>query len=219
MQQLVNGIRQFQNTISEEQKALFSRLSDGQQPGALFITCSDSRVCPNLLTQTQPGELFVLRTAGNIVPPYGAVQGGEAATIEYAVAALKVPDIVVCGHAKCGAMDALMKGEGLDQVPAVQAYLRHAEATRRIMSETSGEVDDPARRLELAIEQNVLVQLENLRTHPAVAAAIARGDVRLHGWVYHFHTGDVTAYSAGHKRFVPLAEAASSAVASEVAVN
>ncbi|MEW4527035.1 MAG: carbonic anhydrase [Maioricimonas sp. JB045] len=206
MQQLVNGIRRFQNTISDDQKERFARLSEGQQPAALFITCSDSRVCPNLLTQTEPGELFVLRMAGNVVPPYGAVTGGEAATIEYAVAVLKVPDIVVCGHAKCGAMDALMKGEGLDTLPAVQAYLQHAEATRRIMLETYGDVDDPSRRLELAIEQNVLVQIENLKTHPAVAAAVARGDLRLHGWVYHFQTGDVTAYSGQQRRFLPLEE-------------
>ena len=127
MQKLIEGTRHFQHTIFDTQKALFEQLSQGQQPLALFITCSDSRIDPNLLTQTQPGELFVIRNAGNIVPTYGAASGGEAGTIEYAVAALKVKDIIVCGHSFCGAMNGLLHPETLGALPAVQDWLRHAE--------------------------------------------------------------------------------------------
>lgn len=206
MQKLVTGIHLFQNHVFSSQQELFARLSRGQHPLALFITCSDSRICPNLMTQTKPGELFILRVAGNIIPPYGAVQGGEAATIEYAVSVLNVQDIVVCGHSLCGAMGALIDGQNLDQLPAVKAYLQHAESTRRILHENYADVVDPDKRLMLAIEENVLVQLENLRTHPAVAAALARKKLNLHGWVYKFQTGRVFAYSAEHEQFVPIEE-------------
>lgn len=206
MQKLVCGIHQFQAQIFSDQKELFARLAKGQQPLALFITCSDSRICPNLLTQTNPGELFILRTAGNIVPPYGAVQGGEAATIEYAVSVLKVKDIVICGHSLCGAMGALLSPDCLKELPAVEAYLKHAESTRRIVRENYSEVTDAEKRLTLAIEENVLVQLEHLRTHPSVAAALSREELKLHGWVYKFETGTVFSYSLKEQQFLPLEE-------------
>ncbi len=204
MQQLLHGIHQFQENVFATQQKFFERLADGQQPLALFITCSDSRISPNLLTQTKPGELFILRVAGNIVPPYGAVHGGEAATIEYAVSVLKVKDIIVCGHSQCGAMGAILDGKELDRLPAVKSYLQHAEATRRIIDENYKEITDPSARLTLAVEENVLVQLENLRTHPSVAAAIARQDINLHGWVYQLHTGKVFSYSPKTGQFAPL---------------
>jgi carbonic anhydrase len=208
MQKLVSGIHQFQQHIREDRPELLKRLSAGQEPLALFITCSDSRVVPNLMTQTDPGELFVLQTAGNIIPPYGAVMGGEAATIEYAVAALKVRDIIVCGHSLCGAMSALIEPEQLQGMPAVEAVLRHAEATRRIISENYHHLEDPNARLTATVQENVLVQLENLRTHPSVAAALARGALRLHGWVYKMQTNEVFAYLPDLEQFHPLAEEA-----------
>ena len=119
MQKLVNGIHEFQEKYFTSHKSLFERLAQGQQPLALFITCSDSRIDPNLLTQTQPGELFIMRNAGNIVPPYGAVLGGEAATIEYALSVLKVNDIIVCGHSHCGAMNGLLHPDQVSELPAV----------------------------------------------------------------------------------------------------
>ena len=109
MQKLIHGLHHFQTALFGSQRELFERLAEGQSPEVLFITCSDSRINPNLLTQTEPGELFILRNAGNIVPPYGAVQGGEAATIEFAVAGLGVKDIIVCGHSHCGAMKGLLE--------------------------------------------------------------------------------------------------------------
>jgi carbonic anhydrase len=204
MQRLVEGIHAFQrNQFSKDQK-LFETLANGQSPLALFVTCSDSRIDPNRLTQTKPGELFILRTAGNIIPPYGAVFGGEAATIEYAVAALQVRDVIVCGHSHCGAMGGLLKPESVAKMPAVRAYLEHAEATRRIITENYADVDDPEKRLTLAVEENVLVQLENLRTHPAVAAALSRGELKLHGWVYKFETGEVFAFHPDRGQFLSL---------------
>jgi len=204
MQKLVDGIHHFQDNVFASQRQLFERLTDGQQPLALFITCSDSRINPNLLTQTEPGELFIMRNAGNIVPAYGAVHGGEAATIEYAVAVLKIKDIIVCGHSHCGAMSGLLNRDQLQNLPAVRAWLDHAEATSRIIRENYGHIQEPAARVTATVEENVLVQLENLRTHPSVAAATGRGDVKLHGWVYKFETGEVFAYGPGEGQFLPL---------------
>jgi carbonic anhydrase len=207
MQKLVNGIHQFQKDVFSREQRLFEKLALGQKPLALFITCSDSRIDPSLLTQTKPGELFILRVAGNIIPSYGAVHGGEAATIEYAVSALGVKDIVICGHSLCGAMTGLLNPEALEKMPAVKEYLKHAEATRRIVIENYAHLTDERARLTLTVEENVLVQLENLRTHPAVAAALGRGDVKLHGWVYKFETGQVFSFDPEQKQFVLLAEA------------
>lgn len=204
MQKLIEGIHEFQQSVFDSQKRLFERLAKGQQPLALFITCSDSRIDPSLLTQTEPGELFIMRNAGNIVPPYGSVAGGEAATIEYAVAVLKVKDIIICGHSQCGAMGGLLHPEQLDDLNAVKAWLLHAEATGRIIKENYGHITEDQARLTATVEENVLVQLENLRTHPSVAAAVSRGDLKLHGWTYKFETGQVFAYDVQSGQFVPI---------------
>ncbi|PAY21142.1 carbonate dehydratase [Rhodopirellula sp. SM50] len=208
MQKLVDGIHRFQRELFSQDQQLFETLVEGQNPLALFVTCSDSRIDPSRLTQTRPGELFIQRTAGNIVPPYGSVHGGEAATIEYAVSVLKVRDIVICGHSHCGAMAGLLDPQSIEQLPAVKAYLEHAEATRRIVQENYGHLTDPDKRLTLTVEENVLVQLESLRTHPSVAAAIGRGQLKLHGWVYKFETGEVFAYNPDEAQFLPLQDIA-----------
>jgi carbonic anhydrase len=204
MQKLVAGIHHFQNEIFRRKQEMFADLVEGQSPLALFITCSDSRIDPSLLTQTQPGELFIMRNAGNIVPPYGTVHGGEAATIEYAVRALKVRDIVICGHSHCGAMSGLLQRESLDKLPAVRAWLNYAEATYQIVEDNYGHIQDPDERLTVTVEENVLVQLENLRTHPAVAAGLATGNLKLHGWVYEFESGHVYAYTPDSDDFVSI---------------
>lgn len=208
MQKLIEGIHQFQETVFDTQKRLFKRLARGQKPLALFITCSDSRIDPNLLTQTQPGELFILRNAGNIVPPYGTVAGGEAATIEYAVAVLGVKDIIVCGHSLCGAMDGLLHPETLDELNAVKDWLKHAESTARIIKENYSHITDEKAKLTATVEENVLVQLESLRTHPSVAAATSRGELKLHGWTYKFETGQVFSYHPEHGQFLPIEQVA-----------
>ncbi len=204
MQKLIQGLHHFQANIFSSQRDLFERLAKGQSPEALFITCSDSRINPNLITQTQPGDLFILRNAGNIIPPFGAANGGEGATIEYAVAALGVKDIIICGHSHCGAMGGLLQPDALIELPAVQNWLSHAESTRRIVKANYQHLSGSA-LLTATIEENVLVQLENLRTHPAVAAAIARGALNLHGWVYKIETGEVFAYDPEQEQFQPIA--------------
>lgn len=216
MQKLIEGIHQFQSDHFAKQRALFERLAGGQHPQALFITCSDSRINPNLITSTQPGDLFIVRNAGNIIPPHGAGQSGEEASIEFAVAALGVQDIVLCGHSHCGALKGLLHPESLKELPAVSAWLGHAESTRRIMKEKYAERTGAA-QLTTAVEENVLVQLENLRTHPAVASALSRGKVKLHGWVYKFETGQVFAYDAKSGQFLPLTVGAIAAPALEEA--
>ncbi len=204
MQKLIEGIHRFQRETFLPLQGLFEQLAKGQHPETLFITCSDSRIDPNLLTRSKPGELFILRNAGNIVPPYGSGSGGEAATIEFAVAALGVRDVIVCGHSHCGAMKGLLQPEQTASLPALASWLSHAETTRRIIRDNYGHLDGE-RLLTAAIEENVLVQLENLRTHPAVASRLRRGDLHLHGWVYKIETGEVFAYDVDSGQFVKLA--------------
>lgn len=205
MKKLVSGLHQFQTQIFLSQKELFDRLSKGQSPDALFITCSDSRINPNLITQTEPGELFILRNAGNIIPAYGASNGGEGATIELAVTGLKVKDVIVCGHSLCGAMDALLFPEKIKGMPALSNWLSNAEATKRITTENypNHSVEDLQ---NIAVQENVLIQLENLKTHPSVAAKLSRGELNLHGWVYKIETGAVFYYDPKEAQFLPLNE-------------
>jgi carbonic anhydrase len=205
MQKLVHGIHHFHDHVFRTRREFFERLAQGQHPLALFITCSDSRVQPNLITQTEPGELFILRNAGNLIPPHGAANGGEGATIEYAVSVLGIEDIIVCGHSCCGAMQSMLEPESVAELPAVAKWLCHADATRRIIREVYGHLE-PDKRLTAAVEENVLVQLENLRTHPSVAAGLARGRLKLHGWVYKMETGEVFAYDPASGQFAPLRE-------------
>jgi carbonic anhydrase len=202
---ILQGVLSFQRRIFGTKKSLFGRLAGGQQPLALFVTCSDSRINPNLLTQTEPGELFILRNAGNLVPPAG-VPGGEAATVEYAVAHLKVREVMVCGHSGCGAIQGLLKPEAVASMPAVAGWLAHAQGVLADLPPVS-EALPAEKRLELAIQKNVLLQMEHLKGHPAVRAALDAGALRLHGWVYHFATGNVDVYDPLMGRFVPLSDA------------
>lgn len=205
MQKLIQGIHQFQQQNFRPLQGLFERLAKGQTPETLFITCSDSRIDPNLLTQSKPGELFILRNAGNIIPPHGAANGGEAATIEFAVAGLGVKDIIVCGHSHCGAMKGLIEPAQVASLPTVSSWLSHAETTRRIIEDNYKHLEGD-RLVTATVEENVLVQLENLRTLPSVASRLVRGDLHLHGWVYKIETGEVFAYDLASGQFLPLAE-------------
>jgi carbonic anhydrase len=202
MDEIIAGIRQFQRDIFPEHRELFERLAAGQSPGAMLITCSDSRVDPFLLTQSRPGDLFVVRNPGNLVPPFGAGVGAEAAAIEYAVVALGVRDIIVCGHSGCEAMTGLVDPARLRNLPRMAQWLGHADKVRSALLAVGG-LDAPD-ALERAIAANVLVQLDHLRTHPSVAAAVEADRLRLHGWVYHIATGEVTTYDAEQQGFRPL---------------
>ena len=205
MQKLIDGLHQFHSTIFSSQRELFERLAGGQTPDALFITCSDSRINPNLITQTEPGDLFILRNAGNIIPPYGASQGGEAATVEFAVAGLGVRDIILCGHSHCGAMKGLLDETLVADTPAVRSWLGHAETTKRVMKENYVGLEGE-QLVSACVQENVLAQLENLKTHPSVAARLARGRITLHGWVYKIETGQVFAYDPSQGQFVGMAD-------------
>lgn len=205
MQKLVHGLHHFQNHIFGSKKELFERLQSGQAPDALFITCSDSRINPNLITNTEPGEIFILRNAGNIVPAHGSANIGEAATIEFAVKALNIKDIIICGHSDCGAIKGLLYPEALCSMPTVAQWLMHAEATKWILNDNYADLPEN-QKLNVAIQENVLVQLENIKTIPSVASRLVKGDLNLHAWVYKFETGEVYAYNAEQGQFIKLLE-------------
>jgi len=202
MTQIIRGVLNFQKKIFEAKESLFKKLAEGQFPLALFITCSDSRINPDLLAQTQPGELFVIRNAGNLVPKYEVGPGGEAATIEYALRQLHIRDIIICGHSKCGAMHGLLNLDKLETLPTVAGWLQNA---RDILGKLppKGKLDEEE-LLNLTIQQNVLLQMENLRSHPAVADGIKSRTLRIHGWVYHFEKGKVDRYDPLKGKFVGL---------------
>ena len=208
MKELIEGLHHFQRNLFSSERELFQQLAGGQNPGTMFVTCADSRVSPNLITNTKPGDLFVLRNAGNLVPPYGASNGGEASAIELAVTELKVEHIIVCGHSDCGAIKLLLDPRALERMPAMKAWLGFAEVTLRIVDEKYGHLAG-GERLNAAIEENILIQLENLQTHPSVAARLAGGRLHLHGWFYEIETGVVRAFKPRQAQFVPVTEGTS----------
>jgi carbonic anhydrase len=190
----LGGVSRFQRDVYPQHQDLFEKLAVGQRPEALFITCADSRIDPCLLTQTKPGELFICRVIGNIVPPYPDSLGGVSATIEYAVGVLRVPDVIVCGHTDCGVMKGALHPDALSSFAAVWNWLRYANIQQRHA--------DPSSELLLAMtEENVVGQLKNLRSHPAVAHRLLDGDLSLHGWVYHIGEGVVTVYNEESRKF------------------
>lgn len=212
MPKFAAGVIKFQRDVFPHKKALFERLAKGQSPEALFITCSDSRIETGMITQTDPGELFICRNAGNIVPPHDTHTGAMTASIEFAVAALKVPHIVVCGHTHCGAMKGALNLGALDSMPHVRDWLSHTRAAVEIVEEIGVEMTEDE-RLQALTEHNVLIQLNHLRTHPAVAKALALGRVELHGWVYDIERGEVLAYDETTRIFLPVAERYAASVA------
>jgi carbonic anhydrase len=197
VEKLLGGISRFQKHVYPKHQDLFERLALGQRPEALFITCADSRIDPCLLTQTRPGELFICRVIGNIVPPYPDAVGGVSATVEYAVGVLRVPSVIVCGHTDCGVMKGALNPEAMDAYPSVAAWLRYAQVEHREA--------EPSPEFLLALaERNVVAQLKNLRSHPAVAQRVEESDLALHGWVYHIGEGIVTAWNEETGTFTAL---------------
>ncbi len=191
--QLLEGVARFTSSVFPEKRDQFARLATGQHPHTLFITCADSRIVPEMITQTEPGDMFVCRNIGNIVPSYGEMMGGVSAIVEYAVVALGVSHVVVCGHSDCGAMKGLLRADDptLKRMPTVSSWLRNAEAARSVVDALHPDLDGNA-KVEALVEQNVRLQLQHLLTHPAVAARAADGSLKLHGWVYDIENGGVT---------------------------
>ncbi len=189
---IVEGIRKFQAEVYPARREMFESLKSRQQPIAMFVTCADSRVVPNLFTQTGPGDIFIERNPGNLVPHYSEFVGGVSAGVEYAMLALKVPLVVVCGHTDCGVMKSLLHDEQGHGLPAMQQWMRYAsEARRRVMRDHSNAAQQE--KLRLITEYNVLAQIENLKSHPSVHSRLISGEVGICGWVYDIGDGSIRA--------------------------
>ncbi|KOP23293.1 carbonate dehydratase [Hapalosiphon sp. MRB220] len=202
IKRIIAGLNEFHDNYFITHRELFEQLSQGQNPEVLFITCSDSRIDPCLITQSQPGELFVIRNVGNIIPAYGTPKIGEAAGIEYAVEALGVKDIIVCGHSHCGAMKGLLQiGNLAQQMPLVYDWLKqYAEPTRRLVLDNYKNYPND-KLLKITIEQNILTQIENLETYPVIRSKLHSGKLTLHAWIYEIESGEVFAYDANIGKF------------------
>jgi carbonic anhydrase len=208
MQQLIEGVHRFRDDEFGNYRTLFQRLSrEGQNPHTLFITCSDSRVLAELITQSQPGDLFVVKNIGNIVPP-ASVTGSTnstAAAIEFAVETLRVSDIVICGHSQCGAMTALLGGLPQEKpMPHLREWLTLAAPVREIMHVNYAHIQNEQHRMDLASAENVLFALDNLHSYHCVQEGLANGMLRLHGWYFQIATAELFAYDPETRQFSPL---------------
>ncbi|PDV86141.1 carbonic anhydrase [Rhizobium sp. H4] len=202
MGDLLKGISSFRGAVFPNQSALYRKLArEGQQPQALMISCADSRVMPETITQAGPGDLFVCRNAGNIVPPFSTLNGGVSSAIEYAILALGVSDIVVCGHSDCGAMKGLCHPELLQPMPNVAAWLRHSHAAYSIVCRAYPDDLSESDRVRAVAMENVVVQLDHLKTHPSVAAKLATSEITLHGWFFDIETGEIQVYDGATATF------------------
>jgi carbonic anhydrase len=202
LEKLEEGIEKFQTNVYAPNAEKYRKAgSEPQKPCTLIITCADSRIDPELITQSGPGEIFVTRNIGNLVPAYGEMMGGVSAVIEYAVAALKVRHIAVCGHSDCGAMKALLNPASLESLPSVKNWMRNAEAALSVANSLTPKDEAPVDRLKRLTEENVLLQMQHLRTHPSVAGSIAREELTLSGWVYDIGTGHVRISEDGSRTF------------------
>jgi carbonic anhydrase len=203
MQRLIEGVHKFRREEFGRYRELFKRLSrEGQNPHTLFITCSDSRVLAELVTQSQPGDLFVVKNAGNIVPPSN-IGGSTAAAIEFAVHVLEVSDIVVCGHTQCGAMTALLNGVDAKAMPHTASWLGIAAPVRDIVRRQYVQLD-PTAQTTAAAEENALLALENLHGYPVVAERLQAGKLALHGWCFKIETAEMFAFDPAVGQFQPL---------------
>ena len=203
-EKLLAGFRRFRRDIYPEKEAIYKRVAqEGQRPHALFITCADSRIDPELITQSGPGDIFVSRNIGNIVPPYGEVWGGVSAIIEYAVSALQVNQVVICGHSDCGAMIGLLHPEKVANLPVVRSWLRNGKAALGAVRDHDNAGAETA-VLEELTQENVILQLQNLRTHPSVAERLAEGTLTIAGWVFDIAHGNIQVYDEDHRKFSPI---------------
>jgi carbonic anhydrase len=201
---LIGRVFRFETAVFPDQADLYAKLArDGQSPSALMISCADSRVVPEHIMQAAPGDLFVCRNAGNIVPPFAQKNGGVSSTVEYAVEALGVRDIIVCGHSDCGAMKAVAAPAALAGMPNVAAWLRHADAAGKVVERCHPDLEGADRVRAISLE-NVVAQIAHLRTHPSVAAGLAAGRLALHGWFVDIGAGRVLGLDGETGRFAPL---------------
>jgi carbonic anhydrase len=203
--ELKAGIRRFRTEVyPKNEETYIKAVSEPQTPHALFITCADSRIDPELITQSGPGDLFVTRNVGNLVPAYGEMLGGVSAVIEYAVSALQVQHVVVCGHSDCGAMKGLLNPASLEKMPTVKSWLKNAHAALSVADSLAEQNEKPSTLMRRLTEENVLLQLQHLRTHPSVAGAMAREELTISGWVYDIGKGEVRISEDGGRVFRPV---------------
>lgn len=209
---LKEGVRRFQIEVHAKKAEHYQRAaSTPQAPHSLIIACADSRVDVEGITSSAPGEIFVTRNVGNMVPPYSGTPGGVTAVIEYAVAALKVKHVVVCGHSDCGAMKALLHPPATDDLPTVRYWLHHGQAALMVTDSMSRRDETDIEKLKRLTEENVLMQLVHLKTHPSVAGAMARGELTMSGWVYEIGSGEVRIAQEGQREFVAITTATGAA--------
>ncbi len=202
MKHIVEGVLKFKQTEFPKRKALFDSLATSQSPEVLFITCADSRIDPNLITQSHPGDLFICRNAGNVVPPHSNATGGMTASIEYAIGVLGVRHVVVCGHSNCGAMKGALDTSGLDKFPHVAEWLGHCRGAVEVLRERHNHAGPE--HLDEMIAENVLLQIQHLKTHPMVAAKLANQKLQIHGWIYGIDSGDIDCYNEQSQSFEPF---------------
>jgi len=203
MPKLIEGYKRFQRDAFPEKRDHFHLLAEMQAPRYLFITCSDSRIVPDLILQTEPGDLFISRGIGNVVPVSGADVDGITATIEYAVEVLKVKHVILCGHSDCGALKAALNRKGLEKLPKASRWLHHVEGAFSHRQPLRPEEGEHAELASL-IRGNVIAQLINLRAQPSVARAVAHGNLAIHGWYYDIMTGRIEQYDEQQRKFLPL---------------
>ena len=205
LEQLKDGVRKFRAEVYPLRAEMFAQAaSEPQRPQTLFITCADSRIDPNEITSSGTGDVFVTRNIGNMVPAYGEMLGGVSAVIEYAVMALKVQHVVVCGHTDCGAMKGLLHPKAVEKMPTVQRWLRNADAALSVTNSLAEHDEKPSELMRRVTEENVLLQLQHLRTHPSVAGAMAREELTISGWVYDIGRGEVRISTDGGRVFEPV---------------
>ena len=205
MERLIKGHRRFLAEVFPRRRDEFHLLAESQAPEWLFITCSDSRVVPDLILGSGPGDLFIVRNAGNVVPITSHDVDGCTATIEYAVEVLRVKHAILCGHSDCGAMKAAIDREGLENLPKASRWLQHVEAAFSHRQPVDP-ADGPQAEMCSLIRGNVVAQLLNLHAQPAVASAVAEGRLTVHGWYYDILTGRIERYDETARRFVGLVE-------------
>ncbi len=198
-----SGYLKFRREVFTPQAAKYRALAKHQRPHTLFITCADSRVVPSVITQTEQGELFQCRVVGNLVPAHGNAAGGVTSAVEYAVMVLGVQHIVICGHSDCGAMRAFAHPEKLVELKAVQAWIEHADSAITMAKEHFGHLEGDA-FLAALTKENVMSQLQHLRTHPCVATKLRKGTLEIHGWYYDIGEGTVQQFDEATEAFVPL---------------
>ncbi len=208
LQRLIDGVQRFQTEVYPQQAEIFEQaVSEKQSPHTLFITCADSRIDPIAITSSSTGEIFVARNIGNMVPPYGEMLGGVSAVIEFAVSALGVRHVVICGHSHCGAMHGLLDPASVASMPTVDSWLHNAHAAlvvAKTMHDHSIKTNPDANLVDTLTEQNVLLQMQHLKTHPSVAGAIAKHELTISGWIYSIGTGEVRIAHDGQQAFTPI---------------